>query len=97
MRVRLTPNASRDQIIGIGADAMGRSHLKIAVTAAPELNRANKALIKFLAKQWHLPKTKITLRSGTKNRIKTLCIQDPNSETFEALIDWARDQVRQFD
>ena len=74
LRVRLTPNASRDGIGGVAMDAEEVAWLTASVTAAPENGRANKALIKMLAKSWKLPKTSIDVRSGATQRRKVLLI-----------------------
>ncbi|WP_193171119.1 DUF167 domain-containing protein [Nisaea nitritireducens] len=74
LRVRLTPNASRDAIGGVAMDAEQVAWLTATVTSVPENGRANKALIKMLAKSWKFPKSSIDIRSGTTQRRKTLLI-----------------------
>ncbi|HZD24686.1 MAG TPA: DUF167 family protein, partial [Alphaproteobacteria bacterium] len=50
--VRLQPGAGADSIDGLDTDAEGRPRLRARVTAAPEKGRANKALMRLLAKAW---------------------------------------------
>ncbi|MBT3306762.1 MAG: DUF167 domain-containing protein [Alphaproteobacteria bacterium] len=74
--VRLTPNASANRIGPVAFDDNGDAALKVAVTEIPEDGKANRALIKLLAKSWGLPKTSISLKRGQTNRLKTLFIED---------------------
>jgi uncharacterized protein YggU (UPF0235/DUF167 family) len=88
--IRLTPNASNNRIIGIVADEKGKGVLRIAVTALPEHGLANTAMISFLAKQWSLPKSSLTLRNGSKDRNKTLSIKGGSARHYEDLLVWSR-------
>ena len=89
VRVRLTPNAQKDRIDGIGMDEHGSGVLRVAVNAIPEQGRANKALLKYLAKQWRIPKSRIHLAHGSKDRMKTLHIDTDDTEVLRALEIWA--------
>ena len=70
--VRLTPNAGRDEIAGLGEDANGKTHLKARVTAIPEKGKANKALIALLSKTLRVPKGAIAIVAGETSRVKTV-------------------------
>jgi len=83
--VRLTPKATHDRIGPLAADADGNVVLKVAVTAPPEDGKANKALIKLLAKSWRLPKGAITVKKGAKDRRKTLFIEGATEKFIEGL------------
>jgi uncharacterized protein (TIGR00251 family) len=72
--LRVTPNAARERIEGIAADADGNPYLKVAVTVPPENGKANAAVIKLIAKDLHLPKTSLSIASGAAARRKTLLI-----------------------
>ena len=89
VRIRLTPNAQKDRIDGISIDEQGNGLLRIAVNAIPENGRANKALIKYLAKQWKVPKSRIKLVHGAKDRLKTLHIEGDGLVVSESLRVWA--------
>ncbi len=79
LSVKLTPKASANRLTGIAQDTGGSWVLKAAVTAVPEKGKANAALIKLLAKAWSLPKTSLSVISGTTDRNKVLHIAgDPN-------------------
>jgi uncharacterized protein len=62
--VRVTPNASREQVTLDGA------RFVIRVTCAPEDGKANKAVTKLLAKALGVPPTRLTLLRGEKGRDK---------------------------
>lgn len=72
--VRLTPNASRNDIQGWSEDPDGAPVLKVRVTAVPEKGKANDALIALLSKAWRIPASSITIAKGATDRMKTLRI-----------------------
>ncbi len=78
VNVRLTPKASENRVGPVVADTDGGAVLKVAVNQPPVEGKANKALIKLLAKSWGLPKTAISVKKGASGRRKTLFIEgDP--------------------
>jgi len=87
--IRLTPNAAKDRIRGIVADAQGNGVLRIAVTAVPEQGRANKAMIKFLAKQWRFPKTSMSVVKGATDRNKVVNIAGDADVRYAFLQAWS--------
>ena len=72
MRLYVQPRASRDEIVGIHADA-----LKVRITAAPTDGKANQQLQQFLAKEFGVPRNAVTLLSGETGRRKTFRIGSP--------------------
>jgi uncharacterized protein (TIGR00251 family) len=68
--VRVVPRASRTAV----AETLGNA-LKIRLQAPPVDGKANRALIKFLAKQLGTSQRNITLLSGDTSRNKRLLIQ----------------------
>lgn len=72
--IRVTPKAGRQKIEGMTADASGRPAIKIAVTAAPENGKANKAVIALSSRAWNIPKGTISIQSGETHRNKILRI-----------------------
>lgn len=70
--IKVTPNAARNAIGTIEEDARGQQWLKVGITSIPEKGKANAQLIKFLSKQWKLPKTSIGIISGETSRYKKL-------------------------
>lgn len=90
VQLRVTPNASRNLVGEVVADTQGNGVLKIAVTAVPEKGKANTAVIKLLAKSWHLRKTDCQITRGLTDRNKTLFIQGNGTDiraTLQQLID----------
>ncbi|WP_455475839.1 DUF167 domain-containing protein [Bartonella sp. B17] len=70
--VYLIPKSSIDKVVGIECRDNGKQYLVIRLRAVPEGGKANKALIKFLAKQWKIPPSCISLKSGITSRYKQL-------------------------
>lgn len=89
VRVRLNPRAARATCAGLVADPEGRVALKIAVPAPPVDGQANAALIHFLARQWRLPKTAITLIAGASDRQKTLLVAGDDAALMARLSAWS--------
>lgn len=85
LHVRLTPNADKEDIFGTETDEYGQEYLKIRVRAIPEKGKANKALIRYIAKIGGIPKSKITLTSGDTQRKKILKIDLSFAEAQECL------------
>ncbi len=84
--IKVVPGASTDQISGWLGSA-----LKLLVRAAPEKGKANNALIKLLAKAWRLPRGRLSIISGAKDRNKTLSLQNGDREDLEKLELWLRE------
>ncbi|AQX30259.1 DUF167 domain-containing protein [Bartonella schoenbuchensis] len=70
--VRLIPKASMDSIVGVESRDGETQHLVIRLRTVPEDGKANKALIKFLGRQWKIPPSYISLKSGMTSRYKQL-------------------------
>ncbi|AGF74178.1 hypothetical protein BAnh1_02950 [Bartonella australis AUST/NH1] len=70
--IRLIPKASADSIVGVERKGDGKKYLVVRLRALPEDGKANKALIKFLARQWGIPPSRISFRNGTTSRYKKL-------------------------
>ncbi len=93
LHVRLTPRGGRDAVDGLRADAAGRAHLAVRVSAPPEKGAANKALGKLIAKVLGVPAGAVTLAAGATARVKTLEIEGDAGELavrLEALAGNAR-------
>jgi uncharacterized protein len=74
LRVRATPNASKDAIEEPGEDASGQRFLKVRVRAVPEKGKANAAIEQIVAKALGLPKSAVSVEKGEAQRIKTVRI-----------------------
>ena len=72
LELRVTPKSSSNRIkVGI---QNGVLHLKVYVTAAPENDKANKAVIELLAKELNSPRSSLTIISGHHSRKKVIRI-----------------------
>ena len=74
LAIRLTPKAGRAGIRGIGAAADGAAYVKAGVTAPAEGGKANRALIKLLARELRLPASAMHIASGATARQKSVQI-----------------------
>ncbi|MFP2768732.1 DUF167 family protein [Oceanisphaera sp. KMM 10153] len=68
----LQPKASRDQFLGLHGN-----ELKIAITAPPVDGKANAYLLKWLAKQCRVARSRVILLGGESSRHKKLVVEFP--------------------
>jgi uncharacterized protein (TIGR00251 family) len=79
--VRLQPRASKDEISGEFAGAM-----KIRLQAPAVENRANEALVEFLAHLLKTPKSAVRILGGDRSRTKRLEIRGVTKHQVLALL-----------
>ncbi|MCB1113410.1 MAG: DUF167 domain-containing protein [Chlamydiia bacterium] len=72
--VKLTPKASSNRIGEEIALENGQIALQVWVTAIPEDNKANKALLKLLSKHLKVPVSSIEIIRGQTSRVKQIQI-----------------------
>ncbi|MCP5365604.1 MAG: DUF167 domain-containing protein [Hyphomicrobiales bacterium] len=94
VRVRVVPRASRQGIVGIVSDGEGGSVLKVSLTAPPVDGKANAALIKFLAREWSLPQSALTVSKGAAGRVKTMAVAGEPQVLFARLMAWIEEYGR---
>ena len=82
LAIRVTPRASRNEIVEILPD----NTIKIRLTAPPIDGKANEALIEFLSKVLSVPKTRIDIVAGQTGRDKLVTIIDMDSSEAQELI-----------
>ena len=70
--IHVTPKASKNQIVGWAKDANGRDILKVKVAAPPEDGKANKEVLKLLAKELGVPKSALVILRGETSRHKLI-------------------------
>jgi uncharacterized protein len=80
-RVRVQPRASRDEVAGTLEGA-----LKIRLTAPAVKNRANEALVSFLANVLKTSKSAVRIRSGETSRSKRVEIFGVSALEVQALL-----------
>jgi len=72
--LRVQPKASKDEFAEVLDD-----RIKLRITAPPVDGKANKHLLKFLAKVFKVAKSKIIIKSGETGRNKHLIIPSPQA------------------
>jgi hypothetical protein len=75
LRVRATPNSSKDEILGSKVRDDGLCYLMVKIRAIPDENSANHAIIALIAKSLGVAKSTITITAGAKSRAKTLLVK----------------------
>mgnify|MGYP001615021312 FL=1 len=73
LRIKVIPKAEKTCISEIIEDEDGQT-IKIRIKAPPEGGKANKELLKFLSKEFSLPKQNIEIISGKTSQLKLLKI-----------------------
>ena len=81
IKIKAKTKASESAILGVRGDA-----LLVAVTAAPEKGKANKAIVDLLAKQLKLAKQNLEIISGQTNVQKVLSIKGIRSNELLLLL-----------
>lgn len=81
LRLLVQPRASSNALAGLQGD-----QLKLRLTTPPVDGKANKAVIAYLAKICHLPKSAFTLKSGHQSRSKTLLISGIEQQALQELL-----------
>jgi uncharacterized protein len=76
IKVRVTPNSSRNTIVQGQEDL-----LTVKLTSPPVEGKANKELLKFLAKKMRVAPSAITIVKGHSSREKTLFVSGVDGET----------------
>ncbi|MCX7765575.1 MAG: DUF167 domain-containing protein [Candidatus Sumerlaeia bacterium] len=81
LTVKVHPGSRRNRIVCILGDV-----LKVEITAPPELGKANRELINFLAEQLKIERSLITILRGERSRTKILHFSNFTSEALEKKI-----------
>ncbi len=78
---KIQPNSSKEKIMGEYAEK-----LKIAVTSPPEKGKANKAIVKALAKWLNIKTSDIQIVSGGKSKDKEIFVRNITGKDVYRLI-----------
>ncbi len=81
LSLRISARASRDAIQGWYGDA-----LKISITTAPEKGKANKAILKLLAKTLGTAPSRIRVIRGATSPDKTVELEDLSEQQVRAVL-----------
>ena len=74
MRVKVQPRARRAALLGLAPTAEGAPRLRLAVTAAPEDGRANRAACALLAEALGVAASAVQVVAGASAREKLLAV-----------------------
>ncbi len=77
LAVRITPRASRNQIVGVLNDGTVKVHLVAEVSD----EETNKELISFLAETLGVPKSRLDIVAGLSGRDKIVAVMDMDVDT----------------
>ena len=80
VRLKIVPNSSKNEII------LEDEFIKVKVTAQPIENKANKALVEFLSKQFKIPKSCIKILKGDTSKEKTILFNTKDEEKRRNLV-----------
>jgi uncharacterized protein len=80
LEVKVTPRASRDEVVG-----MRGGLLAVRVSAPPVDDAANRAVVKLIAKRAGVARGRVRIVSGGRGRVKRIEIDDPDPELLECL------------
>ncbi len=72
LAVRVTPRASKNEIV----DILGDGTVKVHLTAPPVEGKANEALIKFLSKVLEISPSQLEIVAGASGRDKLISVID---------------------
>ena len=81
LRLHVQPRASANALAGLQGDA-----IKLRLTTPPVDGKANKAVITYLAKLFHLPKSALVIKSGQQSRNKTVAITGADEQLVRRLL-----------
>jgi len=76
IRVKVTPNAKANQILGWENDPRSGRVLRLRLQAPPVDGKANKALVEFLAKELGVPRSGVRIGKGATSRLKVVVVPD---------------------
>ncbi len=82
LAVRVTPRASKNEIVEILSDGTVKVHL----TAPPVEGKANEALLKFLAKVLDVSQNQLEVVAGANGRDKLISVDDMDAGSLHKKI-----------
>lgn len=85
LEIRAVPGARHERVDGIAMDARDRPHLVVRLRAPAIEGKANAALLAFLAKRLHCPRSRLELAAGATGRLKRVLWHDPPVDAAERL------------
>ena len=80
VHIKIVPNSSKNDII------LEDEFVKVKITAQPIENKANKALVEYLSKNFKVPKTSIEIVKGNTSKEKTLLFKNIDENKSKEII-----------
>jgi uncharacterized protein (TIGR00251 family) len=81
MDVRVIPGSSADRVLGCREGA-----LRVGVHAPPEKGKANRALLRYLAKALGVRKSAVSLAAGERDRHKIVLVEGMHASELERAV-----------
>jgi uncharacterized protein (TIGR00251 family) len=81
LRLHVQPRAAANGLAGLQGDM-----LKLRLTTPPVDGKANKAVVAYLAKLFHLPKSAFVIKSGQQSRSKTVVIKAADEQQIRCAL-----------
>ncbi len=82
LAVRVTPRASKNEVVEVSSDGT----VRIRLTAAPVEGEANEKLVAFLAEVLSVPKSRVEIVAGHTGRDKLISVLDMDAATVHKRI-----------
>ena len=79
LAVRITPRASRNQIVGVLDDGT----IKVYLVSDPSADELNTELLSYLAEVLGVPKSRVEVVAGENGRDKLVSVMDMDVETAQ--------------
>mgnify|MGYP003421008104 CR=1 FL=1 len=76
LKINAKPNCKEEKI------GVEEGELNVSISAEPKEGEANKAITKFLSKEFNLPKSSIVIEKGETSRTKLIRISSSNTLAF---------------
>ena len=76
LAVKIIPGAKVSEVVGWEHDPRSGAVLKLRIAAPPVDGKANKEIVRFLAKLAKVPKSSVELLHGSSSKIKLLNVPD---------------------
>jgi uncharacterized protein len=81
IEIYVQPKASKNELSG-----MHEGSLKVRLTAPPVEGEANRECLRFLAKVFEVPKSRLTILKGRQSRRKTVLVRGVAPELLQSIL-----------
>lgn len=84
--VKVKTGSKEDYIVGF-CNMDDLCYLKMSIRELPIDGKANKAIIKFLAKSWNLKQNQLEISKGRNQKIKSIKVYDVTKDEIEEMLE----------